>query len=229
MAFDRTLMSKLNISLTESKVGVVWVYGPSTDNIATITASGFFDLWFDQVSKQDMLYIAASDGEDIRSFSNATGVKPVTVASFITAGDISDGAVTEPKIAPNSLTALVVGNTLAGTPIGSIPILFRERSPGGATNDVDILMTHKVEVIDAWTVNVDGGTTGDTITVQNVTTDITNAIDVNAIGFTQVRSNFITTSTSVISAGTNLRIRQVDGAGGDSPRVDVYVLAIRVA
>ncbi len=82
MAFDKTLMSKVSSSLTERKVAVVWAYGPSPDDIATITASAFFDEVTNQVTKADLIYIAASDGNILRAFASNTGATPVTIAAL---------------------------------------------------------------------------------------------------------------------------------------------------
>lgn len=80
MAFDITLFSKMSSSFTERKVATGWAYGPSTDNIATIVTSAFFNDVADQLSKGDNIYIVASDANTFRAVTSDTGVVPVTVA-----------------------------------------------------------------------------------------------------------------------------------------------------
>jgi len=258
MAFDNTLMARATTSFSDGKTAVYWTYGPSADSIATITASAYFDDWTNQINKDDYLYLVGSDGQDIRAFTSVQGVVPVTVAAFITAGDLADnsvttakiaalavtdaklaanavttvkiaaGAVTEPKVSPNSLTGLVAANVGVADVIGGIPVIFRVDTIGGASANVDVLMTHKVLVTDVW-VHVNGlGTTSDTVAVQNITAAITNAMDIDVADTTLVRAGTLDDSENVIAAATNLRIAQVDGGGSDSPPLTVYVLAIRV-
>ncbi len=240
MAFDKKLMTKVNVSDTDGKVSVFWAYGPSADDLATISASGFFDDWFNQVSKDDWLFISASDANDIRVFSNATGVTPVTVVPFITASDIADNAVTTPKIAdgnvtqvkiaPNSLDGTIAGNVGDANVLGGIPQIFRIDTPGGVTANTDVIVTHKIRVIDVWVENKTGGSASDTIRVFNGAIGaITNAIDVSGGDVSLARTSELNDAFYEIAASGTLRVTETDGGGSDSPATTVYVLAIRVA
>ena len=239
MAFESNLMSTTTTNKTNGLVTTGWAYGPSTDNLATITASGYFDDWADQVTKNDTITIVASDATDIREFTNATGVAPVTVASFISAGDLSDNsvstskiqdsAVTQVKIAPNSLDGTVTANIGNASVIGGSPILFSIDTPGGATGNVDVVMTHRVKILDILVINRAAGTASDTLQVLNTALPITNAMDVNKADNVPTRPALIEHLNQVIPATGILRITEVDGGGSDSPPTTVTILAARVA
>lgn len=268
MAFEKKLMARSTTSFSDGQTAVYWTYGPSTtDDIATITASGYFDEWIDQVNKDDYLYLVGTDGQDIRAFTSTLGTTPATVAAFITAGDLADGsvttakiaalavttakiaalavtdaklntdavttvkildgAVTLPKIAPASLDGTAAKTVAVNSVIGGIPVLFRIETPGGVTADTDVLMTHQVKVIQVWVNNRAIGTTSDTVSVKNVTTAFTGTIDVDKAANIETASATLIDANAQISAGTNLRVSQVDGGGSDSPALTVFVLAVR--
>lgn len=268
MAFESELMARATTSFSDGKTAIQWTYGPSaTDDIATIVASGYFDEWKDQINKSDYLYLAGTDGEDIRAFTSVLGVVPVTVASFITAGDIADGSITTPKLAAlavtnaklapdaveevnildgavttgkvadgsliqaklatNSMDATIVSSLVVGAQFGTIPVEFRVITAGGASANIDIPMDHKVTISDVSIVVVGLGTASDTITIQNVTTDITNAMDVSVANTVVVRVGTLNVATWTINAGNNLRIVQTDGAGNDSPVCEVIIRGTR--
>lgn len=310
MAFDKTLMARATTSFSDGKTAVYWTYGPSAvDSIATITASAYFDEWTDQVNKDDYLYLVGTDGQDIRAFTSVLGVVPVTVAAFITAGDIADGSITTPKlaalavttakiaasavtatelntdavtsvkiladavttakiatgavtsnelgtdavtsvkiladavttvkildanvtqakIAPNTLNAVVAKNLENTVATGVFPILFRVLTPGGASLNTDLLMTEKVRILDVIVNIVGTGTTSDTVTIQNVTTPLTDAMDVSGSANAIVRNAELITAQVEVAASTNLRVAQVDGGGSDSPSLEVLIVAARIA
>ena len=127
------------------------------------------------------------------------------------------------------IDASTIANVADANVEGGVPVLFRVLTAGGASANIDVEMKHKVRVIDAWSVNKAAGTTSDTVTIQNVTTDITDAMDVNIIDRNIARAVSIDDAQHEIAAAANLRVSQVDGGGSDSPALEVYVLAIRVA
>ncbi len=112
---------------------------------------------------------------------------------------------------------------------GGVPVIFRVLTAGGASANIDVAMKHKVRVVDAWAVLKAIGTASDTVTIQNVTTDITDAIPLLLGDQSVARAVSVDDAQHEITAGANLRVAQVDGGGSDSPALDVYVLAIRVA
>lgn len=152
----------------------------------------------------------------------------VTIANnAVTTAKILDSNVTEAKIAPNTLTGLVVGNTADAPVIGGIPIIFPIATAGGATANTDVTSTHKIQIIDVWVVNTGLGTAGDTIQIFNGASAVTDAIDINKADETVTRAGTIDDTLAVISAAGTLRVTETDGGGADSPSTIVYVLAIR--
>ncbi len=99
MAFDRLNMASTGASLTNEDVPTGWSYVSSADALATIRASAYFNDIAQSLSQNDYIYITGSDGSDLVNVTSVTGAVPVTVAAFISAGDIADGAVTLPKLA----------------------------------------------------------------------------------------------------------------------------------
>ena len=154
----------------------------------------------------------------------------LTIATdAITTGKILAANVTEAKIATDSLTAIVAANVADANATGGIQLLFRIDTAGGATANTDVTMTHKVRVIDAWVVNRAAGTAGDTITVSNTASAITDAIDISPGDKTIARAGEIDDANHEIAASGVLRITETDGGGNDSPATTVYVLAVKVA
>lgn len=116
--------------------------------------------------------------------------------------------------------AAVVANV---NPVGGIPVLFRITA-SALTGDVDVTMTHKVRVLDVWTVQTAAGGAGDTITVKNGATAITDAIDCNKSDQVISRAGTINDASYEIAAAGTLRV-----TGASAVTCQVYVLAIRVA
>lgn len=159
-----------------------------------------------------------------------TNAGVVTIANdAITTVKILNSNVTEGKIAPNTLTGTVVGNTADAPVIGGIPVIFPIATAGGATANTDVTSTHKIRIVDVWVVNTGLGTAGDTIQIFNGASAITDAIDINKADETVTRAGTIDDVQAVIAAAGTLRVTETDGGGADSPSTIVYVLAIRSA
>lgn len=92
-----------------------WAYQSSTDAIATIDDSAYFNTVVGYLRNGDLIYIKDStDAVSQRTVSSVTGAVPVTTIAYDYAGtvgtaDIADGAVTAAKIA-----AAVAGAGLTG-------------------------------------------------------------------------------------------------------------------
>ncbi len=142
----------------------------------------------------------------------------------VTTAKIPDANVTQAKVTPNSLDGTVAGSVANVNVIGGSPLLFRITAVG-LTGDVDVVMTHKVRVLDVWCVAVGGaGGVADTITVKNGATAITDAIDMNVADNTIVRAATIDDGQHEINAGADLTV-----SGASAVTCEVYVLAVRVA
>jgi hypothetical protein len=88
-----------------------------------------------------------------------------------------------------------------------IPVLLT----GSVTLDVDVIVTEKIEVVDV-IVRKDGAGAGNTVTVKNAATAITDAI-VAATDKATTRAGTIDTAQNVIAAGGTLRVTGTRAAG----------------
>ena len=118
MAFDKLDMAPTGASLTNEDVPTGWSYVSSADALATIRASAYFNDIAQSLSQNDYIYITGSDGSDLVNVTSVTGAVPVTVAAFISAGDIADGAVTLPKLAVGITPSHVVKFGATHTTVG---------------------------------------------------------------------------------------------------------------
>lgn len=107
---------------------------------------------------------------------------------------------------------------------GGIPLIFRILA-AALTGDIDVVMEHKVRVVDVKARAVGGaGGAADTITVKNTASAISDAIDMNVADNITVLAATIDDATAEIAAGGILRI-----TGASAVNAQVYVTAIRVA
>ncbi len=151
-----------------------------------------------------------------------------------TVGDVNlaAGAVSVTKIANAILTALKVATVPDANTTGGIPILFRINVAGGAAGNTDVVMDHKIRVLDAWAVHTGGaGEAGDTIQLLSVAGGaITDAMSWSGADTEIVRAGSINDANHEVAAGDSLRVTTTDSdAGADVGAGIVYVLAIRVA
>lgn len=151
-----------------------------------------------------------------------------------TVGDVNlaAGAVSATKIANAILTALKVATVPDANTTGGIPILFRINVAGGAAGNTDVVMDHKIRVLDAWAVHTGGaGEVGDTIQLLSVAGGaITDAMSWSGADTEIVRAGSINYANHEVAAGDSLRVTTTDAdAGADVGAGIVYVLAIRVA
>jgi hypothetical protein len=117
MAFDKLNLAPLGASLTNRDVPTPWSY-ITTDTLATTKASGYFNNVAGLLTNNDYMFLACSDGSDMVLVTSGNGLTPVTVAAFITAGDLSadavetihikDANVTADKLAPDSVTTVKI-------------------------------------------------------------------------------------------------------------------------
>lgn len=107
-------------------------------------------------------------------------------------------------------------------------ILYRIDVADGATGNVDVVLTYKSRVINAWVVKTVGaGGASDTITVNNGATAITDAMSINVADKTLVRAGAIDDASHEISSGGTLRIVRTKVSAANVA-CTVYVEAIRV-
>jgi hypothetical protein len=111
--------------------------------------------------------------------------------------------------------------------IGALPLLFRIAIAAGALATKNVLMTHKIRVVDAWVVLAGAGVALATLTVGNAGVAITDALDVSGVDKAVIRAGAIDDAHHEVAAGANLSITTATGA--TQPACIVYVLAERVA
>lgn len=139
MAFIQAGMSQTGGSLTSTSVPVSWIYQQTADTLATIRASGYFNSWTNNLTQFDYMYIRGSDGADLVNVTSATGAATVTVAEFITTGDIADGSVTLPKLASGITPSHVIKFAGSFTTVGGAAI--ETFSVPGAVAATDLVFT----------------------------------------------------------------------------------------
>lgn len=148
-------------------------------------------------------------------------------SSGVTTAKLANGAVTEVKIAANALTGLVAANVANANVIGGIPVLHRIDISAGANADVDVTLTHKTRIVDAWLVLRGAGVASETFQVKNATNAITNAMAASGSDQALVRAASIDDAYHEIAAGGTLRVTGASGAS--MPNATIYVVGVRVA
>jgi len=145
----------------------------------------------------------------------------------VTAAKIATGAVTLAKVSGNTLDATVAKNHAASDTEAGLLVVHHVLADQAGGADKDVIVTHKVRVIDVVVQNKAAGGAADTITVKNGATAITDAIDTNKADKTVTRAGTIDDAQSLISAGGTLRVTKADGA--NDPNCDVFVVCVRSA
>lgn len=147
----------------------------------------------------------------------------------ISTAELADLAVTEPKVALASLTGLVAALIADANVIGGLMVIHRILLASGADADVDVLLTHKTRIVDAvFTLN-GAGTTGSDIQVFNVTTAISDLLDVSSGSDNDVfRPGNMDSAQVEIAAAANLRV-SYSSTSADFPGAEGYIIGMRVA
>lgn len=140
---------------------------------------------------------------------------------------IGAGKVTQAMHVAASEDGTVVKVGADDNVIGAIPLLFRVAIAAGALATKNILMTHKIRVVDAWVVLTGAGVVNTVLAVGNAGTAITDTMAVSGADKALVRAATIDDAQHEIAAGANMSITTTVGA--TQPACIVYVLAQRVA
>jgi len=138
--------------------------------------------------------------------------------------NFADSAVTAAKMAADGLTGVKTATVADANTVGGIPVVYRVKATA-LTGDVDVVVAEKIRVSHVVTVNAGGaGGAGDTITVKNGATAITDAIDCNKADKVVTRVGTINDAQHEIAAAGTLRV-----TGASAVTADVYIYAFRVA
>lgn len=131
------------------------------------------------------------------------------------------------QVASNSLDGASVASNANANVVGTPTLLFRIDIAAGALGNTDVVVTHKIRVIDAHLVLRGAGVSTTTLQVKNGATAITNTMAASGSDQALVRAATIDDAAHEIAAGGTLRVTSATGA--TQPDAVVYVLAVRVA
>ena len=171
--------------------------------------------------------LAAGEIDTADLASNAVTTVKITDANVTTA-KIADANVTTAKIAAASLDGTIAKVVADVNVIGGVPVLHRIAVPGTGKAAIDVTLTHKERVVDAWIVLTGAGVTGGTVTVGNAANAITDAMAATGSDTAIVRAGTIDDAYHEIAAAGTLRITPAATDANAAP-CTVYVLAVRVA
>jgi hypothetical protein len=133
----------------------------------------------------------------------------------------------EAATAASALDGTVAKNGANDDVIGALTVLFRIAIAAGALATKNVLMTHKIRVVDAWLVLTGAGVANTTFAVGNAGTAITDEMLGSGTDKALVRAATIDDAQHEVAAGANLSVKSSTGA--TQPNAIVYVLAERVA
>ena len=125
-----------------------------------------------------------------------------------------------------TLTGAKAAVVAADALIGGIPIILQIDIAAGSLAAKNVVMTHKIRVIDAWVVLTGAGVATTTLVVGNGADDITDDMDVSGSDLALIRAAEIDDAFHEIAAAGSLRVTTETGA--TQPGCIVYVLAERV-
>lgn len=178
----------------------------------------------DTNSNEALEFVATASAVNHPKLTNAaTAGRPKIEA----AGD--DTNISLELAAKGTGTVIAQANVADANVIGALPVLHRIDVPAGATGDVDVVLTHKTRVIDAWLVkrSAAGGGAG-TIQLKNGSSAITDAMSIDVADQTVVHAGTIDDAQHEIAAAGTLKITRTRSASTDET-CTVYVLGVRVA
>jgi predicted RecA/RadA family phage recombinase len=206
-------------------------FGPGVYNLSV---KGVNDGGNSAVAEGDKLFYVDADINDGSGFlSKKTSGRFFGFAlAAVNAGATATIAVlANPAPGPSDLPAQSIDgadadNVANANIIGGIPVLHRVNIADGA-GDTDVVLTHKTRVVEVWAVKTAAnGGAGDTVTVKNGATAITDAMSLNINDKLIVRAASIDDAQHEIAAAGTLR---VTAANVTNNACTVYVLGVRVA
>lgn len=110
---------------------------------------------------------------------------------------------------------------------GAVPFVYRFDIEAGANADKDIIVGHKIRVIDAMVVLQGAGVSSAVLTVKNGSTAITDGMVASGSDKAIVRAATLDDAQWEVAAGGTLRV--TGSAGATQPDATVLVTAVRVA
>ncbi|KKL16339.1 hypothetical protein LCGC14_2496590 [marine sediment metagenome] len=139
--------------------------------------------------------------------------------------DAADATIVADDVLTGAHAAVVADVNVAG----GLMVVHRVLLPSGADANVDVALTEKTRILDVVVILKGAGTTGSDVQVQNVTTAITDLMDVAAGADKAVfRPGTIDDAQQEVAAAANLRVAYTS-TSGDFPGAEVYVTGMKVA
>ena len=165
----------------------------------------------------------ASAVNELQVTNAATGGNPKLTA----AGD--DTNVHLELQGKGSGQVIAQSNVPNSNPIGGLLVTHILPVPAGATGNVDVTLTHKTLILDAWLVKeaAAGGGAG-TVQLKNGSNAITDAMSIDVADQSVVRAATLDDANRIIAAGGTLRAARTRTASTDET-CSLYVVGVRVA
>ena len=215
----------------------IWVYESSTDSLATIRASAYFNSATPAPNVGDQIMVDGSDGSDIY---RVTAITPnVTVVDWVTT-TATEIPITQNEVLIGNGSGVGVSGLLDGASFSNLSsgaltpsglLVFEVDTPGGVTADTTVTMNYKVKVLDVLVIAKAGGAAGDLVQVANnvIGTPITEAIDIQtAVNNKIFRNATLQHANIVINANDDLLIKETDGGAG-APALKLIITCARSA
>jgi hypothetical protein len=122
--------------------------------------------------------------------------------------------IAEKDVLFNSMSAMIAREYVAADTAPVMVGYYRQAISGAGT--INVTVDRNIEVMDAWCVKTDGlGGVGDTVTVQNAASAITDAMSLNVADNLVVRADEIDDANYQIAAGGTLRFVTVEASDAD--------------
>lgn len=194
MAFDLTYFNTVSAGQNKN-APTLWSYLSSSDAIATIAGSGYFDSIDDRLKVGDVIQAKGSDAMELLE---VTAVSPnVTTATYT--ADVADGAITAAKLATNAVTTVKITDanvTLAKLAAGITPSHITKFA-GKANNG--------------------GGSA--TVTISSLT-----GVTSSDIGFASIQASTNAVSVQKVTCGTDQLVVLLSGDPGASTVIQYNIM-----
>lgn len=136
MTFDNSNWAKVDVGYSYT-APQMFSYISSTDAIATIAASGYFNDITNALRQYDYIFVKASDDVQIYHVTSATGATTVTVTSIIDSSIIPDGAITNAKV---NVAAAIVFSKMENIDEGNLIVGSAAEVPTSVAMSGDVTM-----------------------------------------------------------------------------------------
>lgn len=166
--------------------------------------------------------VVASGGTILINSGGAIDASAATASVLFAAGEVA-----QVDIAAASLDGTIAKVVAESAVIGGIPLVYAIPIASGALADTDIVVAHKIRVLDAWLVLRAAGVANTTLQVKNATNAISDAMAASGSDTALVRAATINDANYEIAAAGTLRVTSATGAS--QPAAVVYVTCMRVA